>query len=228
MPNRYQSAARKDLMEQIARYEGFYCLACAIEGAGRRCPPSVKLEIDHAGREMHIVCKTHNLAMRRLTLEQHELRMAEYSAENVCVRIKAGELSSSVRQQVDYRDGSIEMQASRIILDKWLCFMNEYLRDNRHITKDSAIYAGAMASGGNPSTIYRHVRTFTAFNGPFQETLQDGEKVIIFRAGASEDLLKKYGIKGNGNGHHGHKALKETRVIASGKSSEPAGERLER
>ena len=53
-------------------------------------------------------------------------------------------------------------------------------------------------------------------------------KVIIFRAGASEELLQKYGIKGNGNGRHGHKALKETRVIAAGKSAVPAGERLER
>lgn len=181
MPNRYQAAARREVYETIARYEGEYCLACFIEGAGRRKPPEVKLEIDHAGVEKHLLCKTHNLKFRALSLKEHQSLMAGYSAENMRERIKSNDIISHVRSDVDYKDGSIEMKASAIILDKWLKFMNEYLEVNQYITKDAAIYAGAYASGGNPSTIYRHVRTYSAFNGPFQETRIEGEKVIVYR-----------------------------------------------
>jgi hypothetical protein len=181
MPNRYQSKARQDIYDTIARYEGEYCLACFVEGAGKRRPPSVNLEIDHAGAERHLLCKTHNLYFRSLSLDKHISVLAAYSAENVSARIKKGELTNRVTDTIDYANGSIEMQASKKILDNWLTFMNEYLQDNKYITKDDAVYAGAYESGGNASTIYRLVKTYSRFNGPFMELSQNGEKVIMLR-----------------------------------------------
>jgi hypothetical protein len=209
MPNRYQSAAYQDMFSEIAKWEGPYCLACAVEGAGRRGPPSVHLEIDHAAAERHLLCKAHNLKMRRLSLKAHASLLAGYSAENVCVRIKKGELTNRVTNSVDYANGSIEMQASFRILNRWLEFMNEYLQANQSITKDSAIYAGAMASGGNPSTIYRHVKTYSAFNGPYMEVRQNGEKLIMFRPDYSTSKANMI----HGNGHNGHKKLTDTSLL---------------
>ena len=55
--------------------------------------------------------------------------------------------------------------------------------------------------GTNRAEIHsaRNIKTYSRFNGPYQEAERNGEKVIIFRAGVSADLTKKY--NGNGNGH---------------------------
>lgn len=181
MPNRYQKEQRRELVETIARYEGYYCLACYIEGAGRRKPPEVELEIDHAGKERHLLCKTHNLKMRRLSLQMHESVMAEYSAENEKKRKKENIFMDEVKVKVDYSEGSIEMQASTIIHRKWLEYMHNMIDANGFIPKDTAIYGGAEYCGGNASTTYRYLRTH--LYGRFQQVVQDGERVIIYRNG---------------------------------------------
>lgn len=183
MPNRYQKEQHRELVETIARYEGYYCLACYIEGAGRRKPPEVELEIDHAGKERHLLCKTHNLKMRRLSLQMHESVMAVYSAENEKKRKKENIFEHEVHIKVDYSNGSPEMQARSVMLRRWFEFMHGRIDANEYVTKEDAIYGGADYCGGSSSTTYRFLRENTWAEGRFQQVVQDGERVIIYRNG---------------------------------------------
>ena len=184
MPNRYQTAARRQIYEMIARYEGEYCLSCFVEGSGQRKPPEIKLEIDHAGDEIHLLCKKHNLEYRRLSLAQHTLLMAEYSAKNVCVRARKNLPVSKIRTEVDYKQGSIEMQVNSEAEAGWLDFMKGWIDSNGSIPKNEAINSGAIVAGDiSPSTTQRYLSKHTASFGRFQETKENGIKVIIYRNG---------------------------------------------
>jgi hypothetical protein len=187
MPNRYQTAARREVYETIARYEGNYCLACLCEGAGRRGPPSISLEIDHAGPEVHLLCKKHNLDFRRLSLKQHTLLMAEYSAKSVCVRARENLPVSKIRTEIDYTKGSIEMQVNTQAEEHWLEFMHGWIDSNGNIPKGEAINSGSIAAGDiSPSTTTRYLAKHCASFGRFQEVRENGIKVIIYRNGHKE------------------------------------------
>lgn len=185
MPNRYQAAARQTIYETIARYEGEYCLACFAEGAGRRGPKSgVKLEIDHAGPEVHLLCKTHNNDMRRLSLEKHISLMADYCAKNVCARALENLPVSKIKTEVDYKSGSVEMQVNSVAESDWLEFMKGWIDANGSIPKNEAINSGAIAAGDiSPSTTQRYLSKHTASWGRFQEIKESGIKVIVYRNG---------------------------------------------
>ncbi len=183
MPNRYQSAAKQEIYETIAKYEGNYCLACFIEGAGRRGPKSgMKLQIDHAGRERHLLCQTHNLDYRRLTLEEHESLMADYSAENVRKRVKESLPIKSARTIFDYKGGSVEMQVNSEAEDEWIRFNVKWIEANGFINYDTSVNAGAIAACNiNPSSTERYYKKWKSALGLFQETKENGERGLVFR-----------------------------------------------
>jgi len=216
MPNRYQSTAKKAIFDLLCKYEGAYCLACFAEGNGRRGHNmGVKLQIDHCGREIHLLCQKHNTEFRPLSVEAREPVMSGYSAMNVCERMKKGELIKGVREIVDYNQGSVEMHASQIILDNWLNYINRELIDNGFLSKDDAIWNGAYISGGNASTITRYYRTYSARDGIYQQTKQDNTSGLMFKSlekqqEIMEALKKSNNFSSNGHSGNGHKQLLAT------------------
>lgn len=174
----------------IAERDGLYCLACFIEGRGRRGPGSVRLEIDHADGNywnwapdnVHFLCKTDNLKFKKLSPKEHRLRMAEYSAKNVRVRMKNNEYLSATRRRHNYEQGSPEMKVNSIAEGKWLEFMCEWITDNGSIAKEDAINAGAIAADDvNIQTTQRYYVKHTSALGRFKEVKLDGGKYVFFR-----------------------------------------------
>lgn len=86
MPNRFQVAQHDMAYNFLSAYEGEYCLIGRI--GHKRCEGS--LQIDHADNNpwnwkpgnIHLVCRKHNLELRKLTTKEHKAMMARYSARN--------------------------------------------------------------------------------------------------------------------------------------------------
>lgn len=190
MANRYQANQYKLSWEMIAERDGEYCLACFIEGRGRRGPGAVSLQIDHADNNkrnwapsnVHFLCKTDNLKMRRLSVKEHSLLMTAYSAENVRVRMRNNEYLSATRRTHAYEQGSPEMQINSIAERLWLEFMHEWIKINGSILKADAINAGAIAADDvNIQTTARYYIKHTSILGRFREIKLEGGKYAVYR-----------------------------------------------
>ena len=86
MPNRFQVAQHDMAYNFLSAYEGEYCLVGKI--GHKKCEGG--LQIDHADNNpwnwrpgnIHLVCRKHNLELRKLTTKEHKAMMARYSAKN--------------------------------------------------------------------------------------------------------------------------------------------------
>jgi hypothetical protein len=183
MANRFQKNQHELAYRFIAARDGEYCLAC-----GRK-PSSVRLEIDHADNNisnwdpdnLHLLCQRCNLKMRQLTRAEHKKLIAGYSAKNVCVReSERGNPSTSlIKEMVDYRQGSPEMQVSSWCDEKYRNWVLSYIRVNGFIPKEEAIYSGAEIVGNSPTTCQRYLRKLTSAAGPLQEQRDTTGTVVI-------------------------------------------------
>ena len=192
MPNRFQLAQHQLAHEFIANRDGEYCLTCFIENGIKRGPPAIKLQIDHADNNpgnwsavnLHFLCQTHNLEMRKKTAAEHKRLITEYSAKNECVRARENYHAPTVtaKEQVDYTSGSPEMQANSIFEQRWLDFIHGWIRANGSIPKSEAINGGAAAAGCNPSTTARYLAKYASSIGCFKESRDStGTKIIVYR-----------------------------------------------
>jgi hypothetical protein len=208
MPNRYQVNQRNAIYPFIAERDGEYCLACFIETGQRRGPKSVKLEIDHADcdksnwdpRNLHLLCKTHNIKFRSLSVKQHISVMAGYSAENESVRVRNNEHTAESRRKSLYLSGSPEMQVNSIAYGKWLEFMHSWIDANGSISKKDAIEAGALAADDvDVQTTARYYKKRVSVLGEFKEVKVNGEIRVFYRH--DEKVQRTPEVRTNGNGH---------------------------
>jgi len=188
MANRFQRNQHEMAYRFIAARDGEYCL----DPACRREPPRVKLQIDHADNNpsnwdpdnLHLLCQRHNLKMRQLTRAEHKRVIALYSAKNEreSARAKGNPSTSLVKQMVDYRQGSPEMQANSYFENQYREWILSYIRTNSMIPKEEALYSGAEIVGNSPTTTARYLKKLTSTAGPLKE-MKDatGTVVILFR-----------------------------------------------
>ena len=193
MPNRFQIAQHKLAYEFIAKSDGEYCLACFVEKGVRRGPPAIKLQIDHADNNpsnwsptnLHLLCQTHNLEMRKKTSFEHKKLIEEYSAKNVCARARENlhTPTTTAKDIVDYTSASPEMQANSIFEQRWLDFMHGWIKANGSIPKSEAINGGAATAGCNPSTTSRYLAKYCSSACCCFKEARDstGGKVIVYR-----------------------------------------------
>jgi hypothetical protein len=192
MPNRFQIAQHKLAYGFIAKTDGEYCLACFIEKGIKRSPPSIKLQIDHADSNpsnwspdnLHFLCQTHNLKMKKLTSNEHKKLIETYSAKNE--RVRERDIFSTpttiAKELVDYTSGSPEMQANSIFEQKWLDFMHGWIRANGSIPKEESINSGALIAGCNPITTSRYLSKYTSSLSCFKVARDStGAKVVTYR-----------------------------------------------
>ena len=214
MPNRFQSSQRNAIYPFIAERDGEYCIACFIEKGFRRGPGSVKLEIDHADgnkhnwdpRNLHLLCKTHNLKYRSLSSRAHVSLLAGYSAVNVSVCVKNNEYKSATKRAVSYSEGSPEMKVNSIAESNWLNYMHSMIDQDGSITIDDSVKAGAIAADDVCiQTTGRYLAKHSSSLGRFQIKVQNGSKRVYFR---EFDL---HGFGNNHDGKNGHQAgIKDT------------------
>lgn len=191
MPNRFQSNQYRLTYQFVAERDGEYCLACFAETSQHRGPKSVKLQIDHANNDLrdwihteylHLLCSTHNIKFRSLSVKTHVSLMATYSAKNESERFRLNLNISPSRRAGLYQIGSPEMQVNSIALEKWKSFMHDWIRVNGSISKENAINAGAMAADDiDIQTAERYYKKYTSILGPFKEVRVNGLKYVVYR-----------------------------------------------
>jgi hypothetical protein len=192
MANRFQLAQYKLAYGFIVRSDGEYCLACFIEKSIKRSPPAIKLQIDHADGNpsnwspdnLHFLCQTHNLKMRKLTSAEHTKLIERYSAKNESVRERDifSAPTTIAKELVDYNSGSPEMRANSLFEQKWLDFMHGWIRSNGSIPKEEAINSGALIAGCSPITTSRYLSKYTSSLSCFKVSRDStGVKTVAYR-----------------------------------------------
>jgi hypothetical protein len=192
MPNRFQKSQHDLAYEFIARRDGEYCLPCFIETGIKVGPPQIKLQIDHADSNpqnwsspnLTLDCAKHNIRFRNMPREEHLRLIQKYSAKNEVARARENHFIPTIlsKDQVDYSNGSPELQLNSIFEKKWLDFMHGWIGANGSIPKDEAIYGGAAVAGCNPTTSERYLRKYTSSMGCFtKDRDSSGSKIIKYR-----------------------------------------------
>jgi hypothetical protein len=230
MPRRFPKKTYEVIYKLIANRDGEHCL---VPGC-RKGPPQGKLEIDHADNNprnwdpdnLHLLCKRHNLAMRELTSRQHVATMRRYSALNVCVCEceKGSGGVVEVGQVVDYRNGSIEMQANSYLEGMMIDFFLTTINDQGQADKKDLINSAAQYARGSPVTAKRYLEKLTSSFGPLTETRDGfGNIVIVFKPRCAPSGVTRMGANGPARGKssksgHGD-TVTITRASRGGKDS---------
>lgn len=186
MPNRFQKTQHELAYKFIAARDGEYCLSC-YKG------PRAKLEIDHMDNDisnwnpdnLHLFCQKHNLKMRALEKNEKLRTIGFYIATNEQARERMrGQASTEVvREMVDYRAGTPEMQANSYYETKFRDWLLAQINAAGFIIKEEAIYSGAEFVGCSPTTIQRYLKKLTSQVGPLTERKDaTGTVVCVFRA----------------------------------------------
>lgn len=197
MPGRAQSAVYLAHKEHLKERDGNLCIACFCEYGQKRGEPQVKLQIDHADNNernwspgnLHLVCQTHNLKFRSLSVKAHVSLIAKYSAKCMCIRAKMGLESQLPKIIVDYMTGSPEMRVSSICEVRWLEFMHKEITDMGSISKDVAIDGGAQVAGCSTAAVRNNymAKAISPW-GSFKEIRDGGgNKIIIYREAVKND-----------------------------------------
>lgn len=186
MPNRFQINQHDIAYRFIAARDGEYCLIC------QKKPPLSRLQIDHADNNpdnwdpdnLHLVCRQDNIKLRGMSLAEHKKTVQYHSAKNERERACARgiESTNTVKELVDYRQGSTEMQANSYYEMQFREWLLEVLRENRVITRKEAINSGAEIVGCNPTTTARYLAKLTSSIGNLREGKDaTGTVVVTFK-----------------------------------------------
>lgn len=189
MPNRYTVKERDTLYKFIAARDGEYCLTC------RALPTEEKpLQIDHANDDptdwdpdnLHLACWRCNNEFKTMSTEDHIETVKYYSALNESERLResghpSGEM---VKELVDYRSGSIEMQANSYFEKAYIRWIIRYIIEHGFISKQEAIDSGAQEVGCSTISAERYLRKLKAatLKAPLKE-IRDatGTRIIVFK-----------------------------------------------
>jgi hypothetical protein len=187
------NAQRHARYEIIAKAEGEQCLPCKIEKGRRVGPPKNRLVIEHADNNqknwdfgnLHFSCYSHNKKMEKLTVHDKILQLRAYSdqLEKERQRENLPTWKDVLKDLVGYENGSIEMQATKIFLPKWMKFVHDQLEQYKSLNRKYITLAAAQKVGCSKQTSINYMEVQTAPpDGPFKEqTDGEGNKIIVFR-----------------------------------------------
>lgn len=188
MPNRYQINQRRIIYSFLAARDGEYCLMCGPEKQHK------KLDIDHMDGDrnnwspsnLHLLCRKHNLKLRSVSAKQHAATIRAYSAKNERERERKYSFPGTkmIRDLVDYRQGSPEMQANSYYELEYRNWVLEELTRLGTMRLEDAVYGGAEVVGCSPVTTRRYLKKLTSVIGILQEGKDGyGNSVISRRNG---------------------------------------------
>jgi hypothetical protein len=188
MANRFQAKQHDLAMNLLAAHEGRYCLVGRI--THKKC--GGPLQIDHADSNpsnwepanLHIVCRSHNLELRKYSTKEHIAKMARYGAKNEREgkKTKVDIPGDILASPVDYSSGSPEMQVNARCKGPFKDWLIEKLNKYGRWLKKDVINAGAYVFDCSPETTRKYLDTLTSSEGPFQEIKDEmGEIYIIPR-----------------------------------------------
>jgi len=175
MPRRYGVNVQLWVYRFLVLRDGEQCALC-FELPGVQNGRRQKLDIDHLDGNpdnndpdnLRLLCPRCNIATRNKALSGQS-----YSPRNVCVndreRKEGKPATRVVRQAVNYRQGSPEMQASFLFEVDFRNWLLDKVREQGGLPREDAVAAGAEIVGCSPSTTARYLSKLTSSAGPLQE-----------------------------------------------------------
>lgn len=228
MPGRSQKRQHDLAYAFLKDRDGEYCLGCLYHYQEFRGPPGEPLEIDHADndpenwdpRNLHLLCKHCNIALRGKTSEEHLHLISIYSANGVRVREsartgvpipvvkkeKAGrkkgrqDSTRAVRQIVDYMAGPPEMQANSLfenkVRDSTLETLKLYETFDYYQLRDSV----SEIVGCSIISTDRYYRKLFSASGPCRRFQDEGSGIWMATLRDNFKPVKRGRRKGEGKG----------------------------
>lgn len=187
MPRRMTVRQHETIYKFLVARDGEQCIVCK-----KKPLPGLPLEIDHADSDptnwdpdnLHLLCKSDNLDLRGFTSADHQMLLDHCSA--LIERERFGEHGKSatglVRDLVDYRNGSLEMQANSYFEIAYRDWVLKEVKRLGFLSKEDAVAGGAEEFGSSPETIDRYLRKLKSYRGPLEEAKDAmGNRIIRFR-----------------------------------------------
>ena len=205
MPKRFTPKVYTTIYKMLAARDGDACLICG------KTHPAVKLEIDHADGDihnwdpenLHLLCKRDNLALRNKSTREHIAIIRAYSASIVCERERTKGCSGEIEvtEIVDYRNGSIEMQANSYFENLVIDFILTTIREQHQADRKDLINSAAQFARCSPITAKRYLEKLTSSIGPLSETRDGfGNVIIVLKPQKAPHGVTKPGVNGLASG----------------------------
>lgn len=187
MPRRWGSNTRLWAYRYLVLRDGEHCDICTKIPTTRN-----GLDIDHKDgnknndnpSNLRLLCRHCNVILENKS-RLHEMSKLEPSVRGEREREEGQPSTRLVREAVDYKGGSVEMQASFLFeLDyrEWVLLQ---VTQRGAVLKKEAIYAGAELVGCSPNTTTKYLAKLTSAAGPLQEYKDKlGDTLLIHRNGS--------------------------------------------
>jgi 5-methylcytosine-specific restriction endonuclease McrA len=169
MANRFQANQYALVLAFVAERDGEHCLICQRPGS------RVKLQVDHADNDptnfdpanLHLMCGKCNCEKRQMTIAEQKRLIKKYSAKNERERErhKGTSATNTIRAVVDYKSGSVEMQASSYFEPHFREWVLQIIIANGFIIKREAINSGAEFVGCSTIATKRYLDKMTSAVG---------------------------------------------------------------
>ncbi len=181
MPRRWGINTRLWVYRYLCLRDGEFCAVC------HRTPNETAqntLDIDHCDgnkdnndpHNLRLLCRRCNVQSERAGTPFLSPESDKEERENQATRI--------VREVVNYRDGSPEMQASYLFELDFRDWLIKQIREKGAITKKEAIFAGAETVGCSPTTTQKYLGKLTSAAGLLTERRDMlGDTLLILKNG---------------------------------------------
>ena len=186
MPRRWGSNARRWAYRYLVLRDGEHCDIC------KKIPTTQNgLDIDHidgdknnyAPRNLRLLCRHCNVVLENKS-RLHEKTNLGPSDRGEREREEGQPNTRLVREVVDYKGGSVEMQASFLFELDYREWVLAQVKRGGALLKKEAIFAGAELVGCSPTTTSKYLAKLTSAAGPLEEYRDKlGDTLLIPRNG---------------------------------------------
>ncbi len=173
MPKRFQPNVKNWVYRYLVLRDGEKCLIC-----GAKPKKGKLLDIDHADNDttnnepsnLHLLCHKCNCSLRSKSSKNHVRFVAKHSAKNERERERerGNSQTSIVKELIDYRKGSPEMQANACFEVQFREWILTQVKDWGSYPKTDAMATGAEYVGCSPLTIGRYISKLVSDVGPLE------------------------------------------------------------
>lgn len=176
MPRRWGTKTRTWAYRFLVLRDGELCARCF------EIPTTLNaLDIDHINGipwdddpdNLRLLCRRCNVTLEnqaRVTRNHKEPPSDQRESEKVERERREGQSATRiVREEVNYRQGEVSMQANALFEVSFRSWLIPLIREGGHYLKTDAVAAGAEQVGCSPLTTSRYLAKLTSSSGPLEE-----------------------------------------------------------
>lgn len=191
MPRRWGLNTRVWAYRYLCLRDGEHCTRCSTIPTAQNT-----LDIDHIDGDswnsdpenLRLLCRGCNVALANIA-RKDQVELVRFSSARK-ERERGKPSTKLVREVVDYKRGSSEMQANLLFELQFRRWALERVKDQGGLLKKEAINAGAEIVGCSPTTTAKYLDKLTSAAGPLQEGRDLlGDTILVFKPIDGEEVI---------------------------------------